>query len=99
MSGKNSILGLADPKIAEYLDIFYTYEHLKFHAQPSLSMKKFNNLGLRLLLQDQTLHCLLYRLHLVGTVLLLKHNALIFWLVTVIILGVPMFRTFTVYKK
>ena len=33
MSGKNSILGLPEPKKAESLDIFYTYEHLKFHAQ------------------------------------------------------------------
>ena len=35
MSGKNSILGLSEPKKAELLDIFYTYEHLKFHAQLS----------------------------------------------------------------
>ena len=35
MSGKNSILGLSEPKKAEFLDIFYTYEHLKFHAQLS----------------------------------------------------------------
>ena len=35
MSGKNSILGLAEPKKAEFL--LYTYEHLKFE----LSMKIF----------------------------------------------------------
>ena len=35
MSGKNSILGLSEPKKAEFLYIFYTYEHLKFHAQLS----------------------------------------------------------------
>ena len=35
MSGKNSILGLSEPKKAEFLDIFRTYEHLKFHAQLS----------------------------------------------------------------
>ena len=29
---KNSILGLSEHKKAECLDIFYTYEHLKFHA-------------------------------------------------------------------
>ena len=33
VSGENSILGLSEPKIAEFLDIFYTNEHLKFHAQ------------------------------------------------------------------
>ena len=33
-SGKNTILGLSEPKKAEFLDsFFYTYEHLKFHAQ------------------------------------------------------------------
>ena len=35
ISGKKSILGLSEPKKAEFLDIFYTYEHLKFHAQLS----------------------------------------------------------------
>ena len=35
MSGKNSILGLSVPQKAECLDMFYTYEHLKFHAQLS----------------------------------------------------------------
>ena len=34
MSGENSILGLSEPK-AEFLDIYFTYEHLKFHAQLS----------------------------------------------------------------
>ena len=33
---KNSILGLSESeKKTEFLDIFYTYEHLKFHAQLS----------------------------------------------------------------
>ena len=35
MSGKNSILGLSGPKKGEFLAIFFTYEHLKFHAQLS----------------------------------------------------------------
>ena len=35
MSGKNSILSFSEPKKAEFLGIFYTYEHLKFHAQQS----------------------------------------------------------------
>ena len=36
MSGKYSILGLSEYEKAEFLDIFfYTYEHLKFHAQLS----------------------------------------------------------------
>ena len=35
MRGKNNILGLSEPKKAEFLDIFYTYEHLKFHVQLS----------------------------------------------------------------
>ena len=35
MSRKNSILGLSEPAKAEFLDIFYTYEHLKVHAQLS----------------------------------------------------------------
>ena len=30
MSVKNSILGLSEPKKAEFHDIFYTHEHLKF---------------------------------------------------------------------
>ena len=37
-SGKNSTLGLSEPKNAEFLDIFY-YGYLKFHAQ------KFYSLG------------------------------------------------------
>ena len=44
MSGENSILGLSAPKNTEFL-IFYTYEHLKFHAQLSWAWKKFYNLG------------------------------------------------------
>ena len=34
-SGKNSILGLSEPKISQISWYFYTYEHLKFHAQLS----------------------------------------------------------------
>ena len=33
MSMKNSILDSSDSEKAEFLDILYTYEHLKFHAQ------------------------------------------------------------------
>ena len=47
MSGKNSILGLSEPKKAELSWYFYTYEHLKFHAQLSWARKKFYNLGAR----------------------------------------------------
>ena len=36
MSGKNSILGLSEPKKAEFLDTYIdTYEHLKVHAHLS----------------------------------------------------------------
>ena len=35
MSGKNSILGLSEPKRAGFPEYFYTYEHLKFDAQLS----------------------------------------------------------------
>ena len=35
MSEKNNILGLSEPKKAEFLHIVYTYEHLKFHTQLS----------------------------------------------------------------
>ena len=35
MSGRNNILGLSEPEDAKCLDIFYIYEHLKFHAQLS----------------------------------------------------------------
>ena len=35
MSGKNNILDLSEPKKAEFLDILYTYEHFKVHAQLS----------------------------------------------------------------
>ena len=34
VSGKNSILGLFEPKKGDFL-YYYTYEHLKFHAQLS----------------------------------------------------------------
>ena len=34
ISGKNSILGLSErKKNADFFKYFYTYEHLKFHAQ------------------------------------------------------------------
>ena len=33
--GKNSILGLSEPEKCLISYIFYTYEHLKFHAQLS----------------------------------------------------------------
>ena len=45
MSGKNSILGLSEPKKAECSWYFYTYEHLKFHAPLSWAWIKFYNLG------------------------------------------------------
>ena len=35
MSMKNSILGLSEPKKSRISQYFYTYEHLKFHAQLS----------------------------------------------------------------
>ena len=33
LSMKNSILGLSEPNISQISSFFYTYEHLKFHAQ------------------------------------------------------------------
>ena len=33
MSRKNSIQGLSELEKAGFLDIFYIYEHFKFHAQ------------------------------------------------------------------
>ena len=35
MSRKNSIIRLPEPEKAEFLSIFYTYEHLNFYAQLS----------------------------------------------------------------
>ena len=35
MSGKNSIVGLSEPEKCRISGYFYTYEHLKFHAQLS----------------------------------------------------------------
>ena len=35
ISRKNSSLGLSVPKKTDFLIFFYTYEHLKFHAQLS----------------------------------------------------------------
>ena len=47
MSGKNIILGLSEPIKSRNSWYFYTYEHLKFHAQRQLSWvwKKFYDLG------------------------------------------------------
>ena len=46
MNGKNSFLCLSElKKEVEFLDIFYTFEHLKFHAQLSWAWNKFYNLG------------------------------------------------------
>ena len=47
MSGKNSILGLSEPKKSRISWYFYTYVYLKFHAQLSWAWKKFYNLGAR----------------------------------------------------
>ena len=47
MNGKNSILGLSEPKKSRISWYFYTYEHLKFRAQLSWARKKFYNLGAR----------------------------------------------------
>ena len=47
MSGKNSIIGLSEPKKCRISWYFYTYEHLKFHAQLTWAWKKFYNLGAR----------------------------------------------------
>ena len=47
MRGKNSILGLSEPKKAKISQYFYTYEHSKskFHPQLSWAWKKFCNFG------------------------------------------------------
>ena len=45
MSRKNSILGLSEPEKSWISLYFYTYEHLKFHAQLSWAWNKFYNLG------------------------------------------------------
>ena len=45
MSRKNSILHLSEPDKSWISWYFYTYEHLKFHAQLSWAEKKFYNLG------------------------------------------------------
>ena len=45
ISGENSILGLSELNISQISWYFYTYKHLKFHAQMSLAQKKFYNLG------------------------------------------------------
>ena len=44
MRGKNSILGLTEPNKKPNILVFYTYEHLKFHAQLSWVWNKFYNL-------------------------------------------------------
>ena len=43
MRGKNNILALSEPEKAFFY--FFTYEHLKFHAQLSWAWKKVYNLG------------------------------------------------------
>ena len=48
MNRKNSILDLSEPKKCWVYWYFYTYEHLKFHAQLSWAWKKFYNLGARI---------------------------------------------------
>ena len=48
MSRENSILHLSEPDKSWISWYFYTYEHLKFHAQLSWAQKKFYNLGPRL---------------------------------------------------
>ena len=45
MNRKNSILGLSEPEKCLISWYFYSYEHLKFHAQLSWEWKKFYNLG------------------------------------------------------
>ena len=45
MSGENNILSLTEPWKGRISWYFYTYEHLKFHAQLSWAWKKFYNLG------------------------------------------------------
>ena len=45
MSRKNSILGLSESEKSWISWYFYTYYHLKFHAQLSWAWKKFYNLG------------------------------------------------------
>ena len=47
MSRKNSILGFSEPNGSQISWYFYTYEHLKFHAQLSWAWKKFYNFGAR----------------------------------------------------
>ena len=65
ISRKNSILCLSEPNKSQNSWYFYTYEHLKFHAQLSWAWKKFHNLGARLSLQqihDKTLYQCQWRL-------------------------------------
>ena len=47
MNRKNSIISLSEPKKCWISYDFYTYEHLKFHAQLSWAWKKFYNIGAR----------------------------------------------------
>ena len=47
MNMKNNIISLAELKKCWIFCDFYTYEHLKFHAQLSWAWKKFYNLGAR----------------------------------------------------
>ena len=45
MSRKNSLIGLSEPEKKLNFLIFYSYEHLEFHAQLSGTGNKFYNLG------------------------------------------------------
>ena len=56
MSRKNSIQGLSEPEECSISGYFYSYEHLKFHAQLSWAWKKIYNLGLCSAFQ-WLLHC------------------------------------------
>ena len=47
MSGKNSIIGLTEPKKAEFLDIFILMSILNFMLNRVEYEKKFYNLGAR----------------------------------------------------
>ena len=52
MSRKNSLLHLSEPEERWISWYFYTYEHLKFHAQLSWVWKKFYNLGPKLFFSE-----------------------------------------------
>ena len=62
MSREKNILSFSEPKNADFSWYFYTYEHLKFHAQLRWAWKKSYNLGLwieelcKLLFKKEYLH-------------------------------------------